>query len=151
MHLQARASTTGSAFADDDAEGGSSVSRRYPRGRLSEILRVLADNDFNLRSAGGRMIELGGEFAFAVADRDGEEHDGRATEAAVAALIDAGFDAHVVAVEARDLENVPGALLAFVDEIRDAGLLIEEIAVGTPDENGLIPVQMYTVKAGGSA
>lgn len=150
MHLQARASTKGSAFADDD-EGGLSVSAKYPRGRLSEILRVLAENDFNLRTAGGRMIELGGEFAFAVADRDTGDHDERATEEAVAVLVDAGFDAHVVAVEHRVLDNVPGALLAFVDEVRDAGLLIEEIEVGTPDDDGRIPVQMYTVKAGGSA
>jgi hypothetical protein len=151
MHLQARAKTTISPFADDDDESGATVSASYASGRLSEILGVLRDNGFNLRSAGGRMIELGGEFGFAVADRDGTEHDSSATDAAVAALNKAGFDAWSVGVEDRLLDDVPGALLAFVDEIRDQGLLVEEIAVGTPDADGRIPVQIYTARAAASA
>jgi hypothetical protein len=151
MHLQARASTTGSAFADDHEESADAVSAAYPRGALSEILRVLEEAGLNLRSAGGPKIELGGEFAFAVADRDDNEPDGKATEDAVAALNDAGIDARIVEVQTRYLDDVPGALRAFVDAVRDQGLLVEEIAVGTPARDGRVPVQIYTARAGGSA
>ena len=150
MHLQARARTTTTSFADDHKESGAAISADYPRGALSEILRVLEDAGFNLRSAGGRMIELGGEFAFAVADRDDNEPDGQATEAAVASLNDAGFDARVVEVQTQYLEDVPGALRAFVDAVRDQGLLVEEIAVGTPAPDGRVPVQIFTARAGTS-
>jgi len=148
MHLQARARIVTTSFADDHEESGEAVSAVYPRGALSEILRVLEDAGFNLRSAGGRMIELGGEFAFAVADRDHNEPDGQATEDAVATLNDAGFDARVVVVQTRYLDDVPGALRAFVDSVRDQGLLVEEVAVGTPGPDGRIPVQIFTARAG---
>lgn len=151
MHLQARASTKRSAFADDHEESGAAISADYRGGALSDILRVLEEAGFNLRSAGGQKIELGGEFAFAVADRDDNEPDGKATEDAVATLNDAGIDAWVVEVQTRYLDDVPGALRAFVDSVRDQGLLVEEIAVGTPSPDGRIPVQIYTARAGASA
>jgi len=145
MHVQARVSPKTSAFADDDENGGA-VSATYRVGALEEILRVLEDHDINVRSAGGGRIELGGEFGFAVG-RDGDKNHEQATEAAVAALKREGFDAHMVDVRTRDLDDSPGALRAFVAEISADGLLIEEIAVGTPTRAGRIPVQIYTASA----
>ena len=148
MHVQARASTTGSAFPDDDDNNDTAVSATYAAGRVHAILELLAEQGFNLRSAGGGRIELGGEFAFAVDARDGDDNHEVATHAAVTALNDAGIDAHVVEVQVRYLTDEPGALRDFVRDVSSQGLLIEEIAVGTP-EDGQIPVQIYTVKAGG--
>ena len=148
MHVQARASTTGSGFPDDDDNDDTAISAAYPAGRVLAILELLAGQGFNLRSAGGGRIELGGEFAFAVDKRDNDDDHRAATEAAVAALNDAGIDAHMVEVQVRYLADEPGALRDFVRDVSSQGLLIEEIAVGTP-EDGQIPVQIYTVKAGG--
>ena len=55
MHVQVRASTTGSAFPDDDENNDSAISATYPTGRVHAILGILADQGFNLRSAGGRQ------------------------------------------------------------------------------------------------
>jgi hypothetical protein len=148
MHVQARVATTGSGFPDDEVGNDSAVSATYPDGRLLGILEVLANQGFNLRSAGGRQIELGGEFAFAVDPRDGDADHEAATKAAVDALVTEGFDAHVVEVQVRYLTDAPGALRDFVRSVSSQGLLIEEIAVGTPGSAG-IPVQIYTVRAGG--
>jgi hypothetical protein len=145
MHVQARVSPKTSGFADD-GEDGSAISATYRVGALEEILRVLEERDINVRSAGGGKIELGGEFGFAVG-RDGDDDHEQATHAAVDALKGEGFDAHVVDVRTRDLDDTPGALRAFVAEISADGLLIEEIAVGTPTRDGRIPVQIYTASA----
>lgn len=150
MHVQARASTTGSGFADDDGGSGSSISATYGAGRLSEILRLLEEAGFNIRSTSGSRIELGGVFGFAVDGRnEGEDHEA-ATHAASDLLNSQGIDTHVVDVETRVLEDVPGALRRFVNDVNAKGLLIEEIAVGTPEADG-IPVQIYTAQviAGG--
>jgi hypothetical protein len=148
MHIQARVSVDTSAFADDDEESGSSISATYRRGALSEILRILEEQGFNLRSAGGHRIELGGEFGFSVAAREGDPNHTQATHAAVDVLKEEGFDVRVVEVQTRLLDDVPGALRAFVEDVGTGGLLIEEIAVGTPSEDGRIPVQIYTSRAG---
>lgn len=151
MHVQARVSTKGSGFPDDDVEDGEAVSATYRPGVVSEILGILADGGFNLRTAGGRRIELGGEFAFAVRARDGDANHEDATHAAVDLLKESGFDAWVVEVQTQLLGDDRGTLRSFVDDIRDSGLLIDEIAVGTPAEDGLIPVQIHTVRIVGAA
>ena len=148
MHVQVRASTTGSAFPDDEDDNNNAISATYPAGSLLGMLDLLATAGFNLRSAGGRQIELGGEFAFAVDPREGDADHEAAAQAAAEALNGAGFDAHVVEVQLRYLDDVAGALRDFVSSVSGQGLLIEEIAVGTPSE-GRIPVQIFTVKAGG--
>ena len=148
MHVQARASTTGSAFPDDEVGNDSAVSATYPTGRVLTILELLAEQGFNLRSTGGHRIELGGEFAFAVDAREGDADHEEATKLAVEALNGAGIDSHVVEVQVRYLNDEPGALRDFVRDVSNQGLLIEEISVGTPGEVG-IPVQIYTVRAGG--
>ena len=151
MHVQARASTKTSGFPDDDEENSTAVSATYRPGALAEILTVLSNQGFNLRTAGGRRIELGGEFGFAVDPRDTDADHEEATQAAVDALRSEGFEAHVVEVQTRVLDDEPGALRAFVEDISNQGLLIEEIAVGTPGHAGRIPVQIYTAKAGGQS
>ena len=148
MHVQARASTTGSAFPDDEDNNDSAISATYAAGRVLGILEILVDKGFNLRSAGGHHIELGGEFAFAVDAREGDANHVEATQAAVDILNGAGIDSHVVEVQVRHLADEAGALRDFVRDVSSQGLLIEEIAVGTAGEAG-IPVQIYTVKAGG--
>ena len=144
MHVQARVSPAGAGFAADD-ENGEAISATYRVGALGEILQILQDRDFNLRSVGGRRIELGGEFSFAVG-RDGDPDHEQATRDAVEALRSEGFDAHVVEVQSRLLDDTPGALRAFVADVSAQGLFVEEIAVGTPDNDGKIPVQIFTAK-----
>ncbi len=153
MHIQARASTRTSRFDDGDyRDGGVSISATYGLGVLSDILRILEREGFNLRTASGRQIELGGEFAFWADPRDGidADHD-EATRRAADALAGEGYDAHTVEVHRALLDDRPGALKQFVDQVTAEGLLIEEISVGTPGPNGRIPVQAFTVLAGGMA
>jgi hypothetical protein len=149
MHVQARVSPKTAAFADDDDTTGA-VSATYRLGALDEVLQVLEEGDFNIRSTSGGRIELGGEFGFAVGHDGDNDHEAR-THAAVEALRGQGFDAHVVDVQTRLLDDTPGALRSFVADVSAAGLLIEEIAVGTPAADGQIPVQIYTARAGGPA
>ena len=137
MHVQARASTTGSGFADEDEENNTAVSATYSTGALLGMLELLENEGFNLRTAGGRKIELGGEFAFAVDKRSGDADHEAATAAAVDSLKSAGFDAHLVEVQVRFLTDVAGALREFVRDVSSQGLLIEEIAVGTPGDAGI--------------
>jgi hypothetical protein len=144
MHIQARVSPKRPGPGDDDT--GDETSTTYRVGGLEEILRVLEDGDFNIRSATGNKIELGGEFGFAVG-RDGDEDHEQRTHAAVKALRRQGFEAHVVDVQTRLLDDTPGALRAFVADVSGDGLLIEEVAVGTPARDGRIPVQIYTARA----
>jgi hypothetical protein len=147
MHVQAKVSTTGSAFADGEDDNNEAVSATYRPGALLSILEILEREGFNLRTATGRRIELGGEFGFTVDPRDGDADHEAATAAAVDILKAEGFDAHVVEVQVRFLADVAGALRDFVSSVSGQGLLIEEIAVGTPGDAG-IPVQIYTVRAG---
>ena len=150
MHIQARANPRTSTFHDDDRDaGGGSISATYDPGALSDMLRILAEHGFNLRSASGRQIELGGEFAFWVDARKGKDrnHD-IATRRAAEALAGEGYDTQTVEVRRTLLDDVPGALKRFVDGLTAEGLLIEEISVGTPTPKGRIPVQAYTVRAG---
>ncbi|MEO5885620.1 MAG: hypothetical protein ABIQ58_08930 [Candidatus Limnocylindrales bacterium] len=151
MHIQARANVRQAAFTDDDEGGGDgTASVEYGAGALSEMLRILEEAGFNLRAASGRMIELDGYFSFWVDPRraaDGSlvdvDHE-VATEAAIALLQGEGYDVHGADVQHKLLDDEPGALRRFVDEIRQNGLLIEEISVGTPGAGGRIPVQAYT-------
>ena len=148
MHVQAKAVTTGSAFADEDGdENNDAVSANYRPGAVLGILDILQREGFNLRTATGQRIELGGEFGFTVDPRNNGEDFETATAAAVDILKGEGIDAHLVEVQVRYLSDVAGALREFVRSVSDQGLLIEDIAVGTPSQAG-IPVQISTIKAG---
>jgi len=148
MHVQAKCVTTGSAFADEDGdENTTATSATYRPGAVLGILDILQREGFNLRTATGQRIELGGDFGFTVDPRNGNEDFETATAAAVDILKGEGFDARVVEVQVRYLTDVAGALRDFVSNVSDQGLLIEDIAVGTPSQAG-IPVQITTVRAG---
>jgi hypothetical protein len=149
MHVQAKVSLETSLFADEEDDNDTAVSATYRTGALLAVLEILAREGFNLRTATGRRIELGGEFGFAVDPRQGDADHEAATAAAVEILRAEGLDAHLVEVQVRFLDDVAGALRDFVSSVSGQGLLIEEIAVGTPGDGGRIPVQIFTVKAGG--
>lgn len=148
MHIQARSGTRGAAFTDDD-EGELIVNASYGNGGLVQILAILEEHGFNLRGASGRMIELDGVFAWRVAQRfddDGQaidDDDDDATLKAAEIVNGAGFDTTAFEVEHETLTDEPGALRAFVEHINEHGGMVEELSVGTPDDDGRIPVQAW--------
>jgi hypothetical protein len=149
MHLQVKVRPGGTGFPDDDSEDIITTSAEYRRGSFRDLLDFLAEERFNIRGASGHRIEFGGEFTFWVAKRDDDDDHEQATEKAAALLRDKGFDARVVEVSVRVLDDTPGSLRDFVREISGNDLWIEEITVGTPDSDGRIPVQIFTSKTQG--
>lgn len=148
MHIQARSGTTGAAFTDDDADD-LLVNTSYGNGGLVQILAILEEHGFNLRAASGRMIELDGIFAWRVAQRFDDNgqaidiDDDDATLKAAEIVNGAGFDTRAFEVEHETLTDEPGALRAFIEHINERGGMVEELSVGTPDEDGRIPVQAW--------
>jgi hypothetical protein len=124
MHQQIRAATPRSSPPD-----------------LARLLSVLRDAGINIIAVGGSNHERDGEFGFAV------DHDQQ--QAALDALAGARppIKARVVDVEVAWLEDRPGALLAAVQKANQANRrgnrLIRDIAVGVPDGQGRVPVQIY--------
>ena len=110
-------------------------------GGVADILRILVDAGVNLQTAGGRDLDQGGDFVFAV-HHEGDDDDGR-TDEAVDLLREHGYsDARKVTVHECSVSDHPGALLGCIEDVeRDFGP-IYEIFVGTPDEDGGIPVQL---------
>ena len=146
MHLQVKAKVPQSGMSIHDDDGDDiAVSATYEAGALVGMLDVLAKEGFNLRTASGTNVELGGEFTFWVDGRsDGEDEDA-ANHAAAELLKSKGYDAEVWEVHSAYLVDKPGALKAFVDEVTKNKLLVQEISVSTPDADG-IPVQIFTAK-----
>lgn len=107
---------------------------------LEAFLTVLEDAGVNIVAAGGGNVERGGEFAFAV--EHGEE------ERAIGILEEHGYHPRLVEVKTCWLTNEPGQLRRCVAEVhadnREAGRVIEDIAIGVADEEGRIPVQIYS-------
>ena len=105
---------------------------------LEALLQVLYDEGVNLVSAGGSDLELGGEFAFSVSD---EQHD-----QTLRALERAGYATRVVDLEVCWMEPKAGELLRCVREatalMATSGSVIRDIAIGEPNADGLIPVQI---------
>ena len=147
MHLQVKAKTTKGGIMsvhDDDGEE-IAVSATYQPGSLVGMLEILERHGFNLRTASGNDVELGGEFNFWVDGRDDDEDNHQATHAAAKVLREEGYEADVHEVHARHLSDKKGTLKQFVDEVTEGKLLVQEISMGTPDEHG-IPVQIFTAK-----
>jgi hypothetical protein len=150
MHIQVKSTVKPTAFADEVEDDVPSVD--YPLGQLAELLAILAedrgagDPGFNLASAAGHDIELGGEFAFWANPREGmnEDHES-ATLAAMDRLRTAGYDANTYHVQAKHIADTKGALLEFVSEVSGRGLHIVEINVGAPDREG-VPIQIFTAR-----
>jgi hypothetical protein len=147
MHLQVKAKVPNSGMSvdDHDGEGKMAISATYEAGALVGILDVLEADGFNLRTASGNDVELGGEFTFWVDGRSKGEDEDAANHAAAELLKSKGYDAGVFEVHSAYLVDKPGALRAFVSEVTESGLLVQDISVGTPDADG-IPVQIFTAK-----
>lgn len=107
---------------------------------LRAFLAVLERAGVNIEAAGGSDVERGGEFAFAVAH--GREQD------AVERLEAEGYRPRIVEVDACWMTNNPGQLLACVAKVAQknarSGRVIRDIAIGVPDGQGRIPVQIYS-------
>jgi hypothetical protein len=144
MHMQVRAVKT-AAFTMQEGDSGPTTEGQP--GSLIELLELLRTNDFNLKTAGGKGIEFGGEFVFAL--DDDEDHD--APERAVQVINDSGVGWEARAVEPTHchVRDEPGGLLSCLQTIAGAGQLVDEIFVGTPEDDGTIPVQITTLGLAG--
>ena len=138
MHQQVRTSTTKTGSGSDGP--GAAVDP----GGLVDILRILEAAGINLRTAGGRDLDEGGVFAFAV-DHDGKnaEEDADRQSEAVRLLRREGYDAHDVKVRDCYVSDTPGALRKCIEEA-EADSPVYEIFVGTPEQDGSIPLQITT-------
>lgn len=136
MHQQVRTSTTKSGSSSD---GPGAMA---DEGGLVDILRILEEAGINLRAAGGRDLDDGGVFAFAV-EHDGKEQDTDGRNRAVQLLEREGYKAHEVKVHDCYVTDEPGALRKCIEEV-EARSPVYEIFVGTPEPDGRIPVQLTT-------
>jgi hypothetical protein len=118
-------------------------------GGLVDILQRLLEADVNLRTAGGRDLDAGGTFVFSVHHAEGDDEP---DHQAAGLLRDHGYDAEVVKVRECVVSDEPGSLLNCIQEA-EAESPVYEIFVGTPDEEGHIPIQIVTRAdiGGGSA
>lgn len=113
------------------------------RGALVELLDLLSPQ-FNLTMAAGDAIESGGEFVFAVEHDDGD--DGPTTQAA-ALLVQEGYrNVRIIEVHVCEVNHEPGALATCLRELTDAGRRIDEIYVGVRRDDGVVPVQVTTIR-----
>lgn len=107
---------------------------------LVAFLTVLAEAGLSIKSAGGSNLSSGGEFAFGLLD---DEYDH-----AMDVLRKARYKPRLVEVDYRAIPDEAGELLRFVTEITKQNLEakreILDIAIGVPDANGLIQVQVYS-------
>jgi hypothetical protein len=111
-------------------------------GGLVDILRTLLDAGVNLRTAGGRDLDRGGDFVFSVHHEDGnDDADHRAAEL----LRSAGYrEADVYTVRDCIVSDEPGSLLRCIQETEEERGPVYEIFVGTHDDDGHIPIQIVT-------
>ena len=107
---------------------------------LEAFLKVLAAKGINIEAAGGSDIELGGEFAFSVAD--GGEKD------ALWELASMGYKVRLVSVHAYPVDPTrEGELLRCVQDAKaqpdNEGKSIRDIAIGVEKATGQAFVQIY--------
>jgi hypothetical protein len=110
-------------------------------GGLVDILRTLLDAGVNLRTAGGRDLDKGGDFVFAVHHRDGDDDP---DYEAAKLLREKGYTAEVYRVRDCIVSDEPGSLLRCLEETERERGPIYEIFVGTHDDDGHIPIQIVT-------
>ena len=109
------------------------------RGALLELLQLLEDNDYYLGLAAGDAVELGGEFTFALKDHE------RTTQCA-ALLREAGYrNVRILQIQLLEVEDRKGALREAIAGL-EAGVKVDEIYVGATQDNGLVPIQVTTVR-----
>lgn len=135
MHQQVRTSTT------KRGSGSSGPGAMADEGGLVDILGDLLASGINLRTAGGRDLDRSGEFVFSVHH---EEGDTEANTSAAQLLRDEGYDANVFDVHSCVVSDRPGSLLQCIQETEQEHGPVYEIFVGTPDEDGHIPLQITT-------
>ena len=140
MHQQVRTSTRKRPQSDGPG------TLAADRGSLIEILEILDAERVNMRTAGGRDLDRGGQFVFAVhhgEHDDGTPDDGPDQEAKK--LLDGkGYRAEVVGVEHCLVDDRPGSLLACIRNTEAVAGPIFEIFVGTSESDGRVPVQITT-------
>ena len=136
MHQQVRTTSTKSG------SGSPGPGAMADEGGIVDILQILGDAGVNLQTAGGRDLDRGGEFVFAVHHED--EDDGPGEEAA-ALLRERGYGtARTVHVHECSVADEPGGLLGCIQDIERTDGPVYEIFVGTPDADGSITVQITT-------
>jgi len=135
MHQQVR--TTIRKRPASDGPGA----MQAPEGSLVEVLEILLRGDVNMRTAGGRDLDRGGEFVFAVHH---EENDDEPGTFAASLLNDEGYKARTVYVHHCLVSDKPGSLLRCIQETEATEGPVYEIFVGTPNRDGEIPLQITT-------
>jgi len=135
MHQQVRTQTikTGS--------GSSGPGAKADEGGLVDILETLLKGGVNLRTAGGRDLDKGGEFVFSVHH---EEGDDKADYAARDLLRSVGYGADVYPARECIVSDEPGSLLRCIEQTERERGPVYEIYVGTHDDDGHIPIQIVT-------
>jgi hypothetical protein len=141
MHMQVRAMKNAGFSTADEGDRPEATTVATP-GTLIRLLQLLADNGVNLKTAGGSRIEAAGQFVFALDDDDDPEAPSRAAQ-----LIndDGEWQAWVVEPFHCHTKDQPGGLLGCLQKIEAAGLVVDEIFVGTPEADGSIPLQITTI------
>ncbi len=135
MHQQVRTSPTKTG-SDSPGPGA-----QADQGGVVDILQILVDARVNLQTAGGRDLDEGGDFVFAVHHDDDDDRPGKE---AARLLREHGYAARAVNVHLCTVDDEPGGLLGCIKKIEAADGPIYEIFVGTPDSEGRIPVQLTT-------
>jgi hypothetical protein len=108
---------------------------------VGKVLKLLADNHYNIIAAGGSNIEQGGEFAFAVDDegvnknKPQEAHD---------LLRSHKYNVRLIEVPHCIVANSPGELQKCVEAkvAENPGKKIKDFAIG-PQPDGAVLVQIY--------
>lgn len=134
MHQQVRTSTT------KRGSGSSGPGAMADEGGLVDILATLLDAEINLRTAGGRDLDRRGQFVFSVHHEGDEDANRKAADL----LNEAGYEADVYDVRSCVVSDRPGSLLQCIRETEEQRGPVYEIFVGTPDEDGHIPLQLTT-------
>ena len=136
MHQQVRTTSTKSG------SGSPGPGAMADEGGIVDILQILGDAGVNLQTAGGRDLDRGGEFVFAVHHED--EDDGPGEEAAALLRERSYGTARTVHVHECSVADEPGGLLGCIQDIERTDGPVYEILVGTPDADGSITVQITT-------
>lgn len=144
MHQQIRTGLGKSGLQDGTGAMASIAEEIDPleirRGALLELLELLDQQGYDLGMAAGDAIELGGEFTFALKDH------GRTGDCATM-LRDSGFrNVRLVRVQLLMIPDEKGSLKRAIGELTDKGLKIDEIYVGVKGDDGLVPVQVTTIR-----
>ena len=136
MHQQVRTSTTRTG------SGSPGPGAMAAEGGLVHILTTLLGAGVNLRTAGGRDLDKGGDFVFSVHHEKGDD---TADYAARDILHSVGYnEAEVYSVRECIVSDEPGSLLRCIEETERERGPVYEIFVGTHDDDGNIPIQIVT-------